>query len=141
MNWGKWIVVSFVLFAAFIATLVTICMKQNVNLVSKDYYQDELKYQQHITRLENTSALSEKPEISLNQKNVQINFQNLSNISNGELVLFCPSNPNQDLKIKIEPTERQIQVPVSQLKSGMYHAKFSWSMDGKDFFIEKTINL
>jgi hypothetical protein len=42
MSWGKWIVVSFLLFAGFIATLVTICMKEDVGLVSSSYYDEEL---------------------------------------------------------------------------------------------------
>jgi hypothetical protein len=40
MNWGKWIIVSFVLFAGFIGTLVTVCVRQDISLVSKDYYKE-----------------------------------------------------------------------------------------------------
>jgi len=63
MNIGKWIVVAFVLFAAFIGTLVVVCVRQDVSLVSRDYYRQELAYQNQIQRLNNTAALLEKPVI------------------------------------------------------------------------------
>ena len=56
MNWGKWIIVSFVLFAAFIGILVVICVRQDISLVSKNYYQEELAYQQQIDRMNNGTA-------------------------------------------------------------------------------------
>jgi hypothetical protein len=142
MNWGKWIIVSFVLFAAFIVTLVTVCMRQEVSLVSKDYYKDELAYQQQITRMQNTDALAEKPSISVEQNGVQIQFTQLSKIEKGSLVLFCPSNPKQDRTIAIEASaSAKKSIAVNDMKHGMYHAKFFWTMDGKDFYIDKTINL
>ena len=45
MNFGKWIVVAFVFFSLFIGTLVTVCVRQDISLVSTDYYKEELIYQ------------------------------------------------------------------------------------------------
>ena len=142
MNWGKWIIVSFVLFAAFIGTLVTVCVRQDVNLVSKDYYKEELAFQDQITRLQNTDSLLHKPEISVTQKGLEIVYNQLSKIEKGKLVLFCPSNPSHDRKIMIESsaTDKQL-VSVADMKPGMYHARFSWSAEGKEFYVEKIINL
>ena len=74
MNWGKWIIVSFVLFAAFIGTLVTVCMRAEVSLVSKDYYKEELEFQKQIVRIENTSALESKPAIVAGKGIIEITF-------------------------------------------------------------------
>jgi hypothetical protein len=41
----------FILFAAFIGTLVTVCLRQDISLVSKDYYKEELQYENQLTRL------------------------------------------------------------------------------------------
>ena len=56
MNWGKSIVLSFVLFAAFIVTLVTVCLRQDISLVSKEYYKEELQYENQLTRLKKCFA-------------------------------------------------------------------------------------
>ena len=59
MNWGKSIILAFVLFAGFIATLVVVCVREDISLVSKDYYKEELLYQDQIQRLNNASQLKE----------------------------------------------------------------------------------
>jgi len=142
MNWGKWIIISFVLFAAFIATLVTVCVRQDVSLVSKDYYKDELAYQDQIIRMQNTHALVEKPLISVEHDHLQIQFAQLSKIEKGNLVLFCPADPKHDRIITIEASESgNKSISINDLQRGMYHAKFSWTMDGKEFYIDKTIKL
>ena len=69
MNWGNGIIFSFVLFAIFIAILVTVCVRQDISLVSSDYYQEELKYQDQITRINNTSKLDTQPVIKIVQNN------------------------------------------------------------------------
>lgn len=78
MNWGKWIIVAFVLFAAFIGTLVTVCVKQDVSLVSRTYYQDELVFDQQIARIQNVSALSKKPVITKSNGVIEVSFDRFS---------------------------------------------------------------
>ena len=142
MNWGKWIIVSFVLFAAFIATLVTVCVRQDVSLVSKDYYQEELKFQDQIMRLENTESLRVKPVITVNQQGVEISYPELSSITHGELMLFCPANAHHDRKVVVPAaSERLVIIPAQELSAGMYKARFTWSMQGKDYYIEETLSL
>ena len=64
MNWGYKIVVAFVIFAAFIGTLVGICVNQDISLVAKDYYRQEIAYQEQIDRMANHEALPEKPKVT-----------------------------------------------------------------------------
>ena len=45
MNWGKSIVLAFVLFAVFIGVLVAVCVREDISLVSRNYYNEELDYQ------------------------------------------------------------------------------------------------
>jgi hypothetical protein len=141
MNWGKWIIVSFVLFAAFIATLVTVCMRQNVDLVSKDYYNEELAYQEQITRMNNVNDLKQKPEIEIKGTSLAISFKQFDEIKDGTLTLFSPSDPKKDKIYKIEPSEGTQQLfPLDDVK-GMYRARMQWSMNGKEYFIETTITI
>ena len=77
MNWGKSIIAAFLFFALFIGVLVFICMKQEVSLVSKDYYKDEINYQQQIERLNNAEHLESKPTISILDADVKVSFKKL----------------------------------------------------------------
>ena len=142
MNWGKWIIVAFVLFAGFIATLVTVCIRQDVSLVSKDYYQEELAYQDQITRLNNTNALLEKPVIRKAGTALKVNFKDFKNIESGSLKLFRPSDPDMDKSFMLESTQEDSQsFPIRDLEAGMYRARMQWMMDGKEYFIETIINI
>jgi len=143
MNWGKWIILSFVLFAAFIATLVTVCVRQDISLVSKDYYKDELVYQEQIERIKNTGLLRSKPVISIiDKKVIRIDFDQFKQLEKGELKLFCPSNASFDRKFEILPTTENSQVfPLDRVQKGMYRARMLWSMHGEGFYFEEVINI
>ena len=143
MSPGKWIVVVFILFAAFIGTLVTVCMREDISLVSADYYQQELAYQDQISRMNNAAALTEKPRVSVTRDFIQVTFDSLSFIEQGKLDLFCPSDSKMDRTFEIsKPGNNQtFRYALTGVKSGMYRVKLSWSMDGKDYYQEDIINL
>jgi hypothetical protein len=140
MNFGKWMVVAFVLFAAFIATLVTVCVRQDVSLVSKDYYKEELGYQEQIHRLNNTAALEAKPVIRIVDQTLQVNFNQPGKIENGELKLFCPSNAKMDRSFTVTTSDETTRTfEINTLQKGMYRAKLFWKMNGKEFYQEEVI--
>ena len=59
INWGTAIVIAFVLFISFIMYFVinmSTNKKYNHDLVTADYYQQELQYQEDINKEENTNA-------------------------------------------------------------------------------------
>jgi hypothetical protein len=140
MNFGKWIVVAFILFAVFISTLVTVCVKQEVNLVSKDYYKDELAYQSQIERISNAKQLTNKPRITKVDSKLQVVFSDELKIQKGELKLFCPSNPKMDKDYSISGVDGNTQLfEITSLQPGMYKAKLLWTMEGKEYFFEEVI--
>jgi len=141
MNFGKWIFVAFVLFAGFIATLVTVCMREDISLVSKEYYADELAYQDQITRINNTSALELKPEIIVSGDLLMVSFDSLEFIDKGNLKLFCPSDASMDRSFELNAVKGpSFTYSLSGLKSGMYRVKLLWGMDSKDYYLEEIIN-
>ena len=74
MNFGKWIVVAFVLFTVFIATLVTVCVRQDISLVRPDYYQEELVHQRKMTLIQNARTLETLPVISVTENVLKVSF-------------------------------------------------------------------
>jgi len=142
MNWGKWIILSFVLFAAFIGVLVVICLRQDVNLVSEDYYKEELAYQQQIERMQNANRLTQKPTLSIAGQSLEVKFGQFDQIENGDVRLFRPSDARLDRRFVLQPSTGVMQrFDISGLPKGMYHAKMRWSMNGKEYFVENPITL
>lgn len=141
MNIGKWIVVSFVLFAAFIATLVTVCMRQEVSLVSGNYYEEELQFQAQIDRERNANALPTKPSIGLKGRQLELALNQSMPITEGTLHIFCPSDARMDRKFKVSPDLDTQVFDLEELNSGMYRVKFRWTMNDKEFYREEVIHL
>ena len=142
MNWGKWIIVAFVLFAGFIATLMTVCMREEISLVSKDYYKDELVYQDQISRINNANSLDKKPVIVTAGNYIEVDFMQFNEIEGGELKLFRPSDSRMDKVFSLRSTEATKQIfAIEGLSKGHYRARMSWAMNGKEYFIETLVTI
>jgi hypothetical protein len=138
----KWIYAAFVFFALFIGTLVVISMRQDINLVSKDYYQEELKHQEKIDKIKNTETLTEKPQLSFESNAVKVVFPYFSTIDKGELHVVRPSNDKLDQTFNVNAMQGDSQVfPLKIWEKGLYRVSLTWTMDGKDYYFEKIMSL
>lgn len=142
MNFGRWIVLAFVLFAAFIGTLVAVCVRQDVSLVTKNYYEEEINHQQKINRLTNAQHLVVKPEIRLTADRISVEFTDFERVAAGELKLLRPSNARLDHTFSITGSVRdEQQFSLRATEPGLYRASLKWTMDGQEYFVEKIIVL
>jgi len=138
----KWVWASFVFFGLFIGTLVVICMREDVNLVSKDYYQQELNHQQKITQQENANQLKEKPQLSFENNSVRLLFPFSSTIQKGELRVMRPSDDRLDQLFELNATGGDNQLfPLKVWQKGLYRVSLTWTMEGKDYYFEKVMVL
>ena len=142
MSWGKWIVTAFVLFVAFIGTIVTVCVRQDVSLVSREYYKDEIAFQQQIERKRNTEQLQQKPEIKIAGNQLIVQFGSESSIESGTIKLFRPSAASLDQNFVLSKSDDTVRVfELTKAQPGAYRVKMNWSMEGKEYYFEKTITI
>ncbi|MEO9967076.1 MAG: FixH family protein [Reichenbachiella sp.] len=144
MNWGKSIVVAFVLFAGLIITMVVISMKHDVNLVDPNYYEEELAYQDQIDRIQNYQDLALKPEIVKTTDQIILIFPSeLADLMNsGEIHFFRPSDHavDQRMKIKLDNENKQA-FSISGFGRGLWKTKLRWTAGDKEYFSEQRIVL
>ncbi|MFN8438591.1 MAG: FixH family protein [Cytophagales bacterium] len=135
--WAKGIVASFVVFALFIVTLVVICVKQDISLESKDYYKDELAYQQKIDSRNNTETLHQKPTINISGTDqvLSVNFVNPTGL-NGKANFYKPDQAKNDFEVNFE---KNISLDMSKKAPGLWKVKLNWKQNGKDFYYEESI--
>jgi len=145
MNWGHKIFISFLLFGAGVATMLVISMREDVNLVSGDYYQQELDYQEQIERLNNYEALQQKPDFKhlVKDKKCILTFPSPAPADiNGTVHFYRPSNSGLDKIYSIKaPSEAGYQFDVSELTKGMWTVKITWKSAGKEYYFEKPMAL
>jgi hypothetical protein len=136
----KWIVLSFILFTVFIGTLVAICVREDVSLVSVNYYQEELVHQDKIGRQRNMLELKDNPVIELSNQQVKISYPILNQMSTGELRLTRPSDSKLDQNFQLSKNgEQSFQLTASE--KGLYRVSLQWTMNGKEYYFEKLIVL
>jgi len=141
MNFGKWIVVAFISFALYIGVLVVICVKQDLNLVSKDYYRDELKYQQKLDQINKANHLTHLPIIAIENGLAKISFGENQHVQNGKLKIERPSNEKLDRNFSLLPDQPSQEFNLGNWMPGLYRASVTWTMEGKEYYFEKQIIL
>jgi nitrogen fixation protein FixH len=142
MNWGWKITIFLAIYMTGIISVVWYSMTLDVNLVADDYYQQELAYEEQITRMKNTALLAEKPtfNISSNKKLVVLTFPKNLSPSDGKITFFRPSDFTQDRKFKLDlDNENQQGFVTASLKPGLWKAKLLWEKDGESYYQEFVI--
>lgn len=141
MDWGKGILLTIIAFVGFILTLVVISVRQDdIHLVTENYYEKEIKYQEHINR--ETSAAGLDREVLVYDSETKSMILDLPVGAKGSLQLFRPSDArlDQDLLLNILE-EGKTTVPLEKLKSGYWKVQLTWTENGVDFYQEKKITI
>ena len=80
-TWGHGVIIALACFIIFICTLIfTVEFSKNTfDLVTDNYYEEEINYQQEIDATNNASLLKEKPKIEIiPDSGIKIRLENLS---------------------------------------------------------------
>ena len=141
MNFGNWITVAFLAFAAIIISLVVVSMRQDVSLVAADYYQQEIAYQGRIDELTNANA-QQSIEVSrkAGEDQLMLTFSEAGSGVTGEVHMYRPSDASLDKSLPLVLDESgTFRIDTSALKKGLWKMKITWKADGKSYFEEKTV--
>ena len=147
MNWGHKILIVIILFVSFIITLVVIAIRQDdIHLVSKNYYEKEILYQQEIDKQRNYEQYfqGEIAEYAQESRELTLSFANeqLQGMPQGTIHLFRPSDARLDKHITIATnTEGKQVLPMQALASGQWKVKVDWVQNNLAFSQEQTLIL
>jgi hypothetical protein len=145
INWGTGIVIAFIGFISFIMYFIitmNIDDKYSHDLVTEDYYAEELTYQNDIDKLKNTKALSENITYKKTSEGMIIQFPkniDFKNIS-GKVFLYRPSNKQLDFDTAISLSKPYLLIPDNRLVDGRWNIKIDWQYKGKQYLFKESIN-
>ena len=140
INWGNKLVITMIIFAGIMATMVTIAMRENIDLVDTNYYKKELAYEEQIEKMRNTKK-DNAIEVAFDKESELIIMKFKEEIQVGEIHLFRPSDAKKDIKIRLSSDNNIQKIPTSGLQSGLWRIKVSWEQKGDSYFYEQQINL
>lgn len=144
MSWGIKIACLYTGFGLFIAIMVSLTMGENTDLVTPDYYEQELKFQDRIDAINRTGLLKEQLTWELKENKLYLRFpQELQGRKmRGTIYFFRPSDAKLDKKAVIpDIREGMSSIPVKMLKKGMYKIQINWQADSTIYFNEGVIQI
>lgn len=141
-SWGKGIFITYALFLVIILSVVVYLSSIDVNLVTDDYYEKELKHQEQINKEARTNQLPEKLKITVTQNLINLKFPSLFKpyeIS-GLVQFYRPSDSQKDFSVNIELSDSLEQtILTSSIQRGYWRIKVDWTVEEKDYFNEKLV--
>lgn len=142
MNWGNKLVLVFVAFIALIGTLVYKAIHTQYDLVSEAYYQDELKYEDHITAVKNATKLSDIT-VELDAANVIVTLpKEMTGYKvDGNAWFYYKTNAANDRKQLFSTSDGTASFAKEGLPKGNVLLKLNWKSGNDEYYVEKTINL
>lgn len=144
MSWGIRITVLYMSFVTLILSLVFITTKNKDELESKDYYRQELDYQNKINAIKNANELVTPIQYEVDGKIISLDIPSELKTKDfeGEVYLFRPSDSSKDLNLKFKLSENgKINITDSKLVSGVYKMKITVTSNSKKYIREEVINL
>jgi hypothetical protein len=143
MNWGNKLVLVFIVFGLFIGYLVYRAVTTKYDLVSKEYYKDELRYQDKIDRIKNASKISEvKLEQDAEAVIIHLPQEQMGYAVSGDVFFYCITDDRNDYHtaLQVDSTNRQI-ILKKALQKGAYELKINWQLGKELYYSEQKLQI
>jgi len=140
-SWPAGISIIYILFVVILLALVIFSSYHSVDLVAKDYYEQEIKYQQQIDRINRADSLSAPVSWHHDKEQrlvtIQFPMELIADDVEGNILFFRPSDAKQDKLMALRLSSKNIQtISTQHLIPGLWKLKIFWQIDQKDFYAE-----
>ncbi|MBI2729397.1 MAG: FixH family protein [Sphingobacteriales bacterium] len=144
MNWGNKLLITFIVFGAGMSFMVYKSVNSKFELVSKEYYKDELAYQQVIDGTKNADALTSKLTITEDEKNIvlQLPEELKGKKITGSVWFYSAADETKDRKFELKTNadgkqffENKLFFPIN------YKVKIDWKADSEHYYTEKDFSI
>ncbi|GAA4281091.1 FixH family protein [Gaetbulibacter aestuarii] len=143
-NWGTGIVLAFAGFMSFILYfIISVMVDKNYDydLVTEDYYGEELSYQESINKLKNAENLNENLRYEHTADGLVIYFPETMKPEaiGGEILLYRPSNKHLDFKTPIVLSGHSLLIPEDKLVSGRWDLSVDWHYENTNYLYKQNL--
>jgi len=143
-SWGHGVILalgSFILFILYMVIYFGQGMK-NAELVSEDYYEEELQYQTVIDAKNRAEILQYKPEYTQSKSGISVKFPTeiLPKDKKVSFVLYRTDDANLDIKKDVTlNVVNSFHIPAKILSPGSYTLKLKWNKDKQDYQLDYSL--
>ena len=129
--------ILFILFLIFIFPMG----KQNAEMISNNYYEEELKYQDVIDAKNNAAKLEKTPVYKTSGEGLLITFPETIKVDENTVsfVLFRTEDSNLDVKKEVTLQHNLFLIPAKVISKGSYTLKLKWTENKKPYQVDYDI--
>ena len=144
LNWGFGILVSYLIFAGTMVLFAVKASQQSNDLVTDEYYEDAVNYQQKIDASKN--ALDGTSLIDVRFINESKTLELLANdsLNNyiGMIYFYKPDDSKKDFNLDFKINNgTQSLYSLNSIPSGIWKMNISWTIGQKKYYLEKRITV
>jgi hypothetical protein len=142
MNWGYKLFFTFIVFAGLMSFLVYKAVHTDFQLVEKEYYKSELRYQDIIDGTNRVNSLASPVSIASDKEVITLKLpaEAVSSNTEGEIWFYCAYDATRDKHLSLRPEVTGLQlIPASTLLPGNYLVKIQWKKEGNQYYSEQQL--
>jgi hypothetical protein len=144
--WPVAIIVTFALFFAGTVGLVVMACSHKVELVSADYYEQELKFQGRIDRVERTRSAPAQATVTYDAGDkciiVSLSADQVGHEVSGRIELYRPSAADLDRAVKLDPDTNGVQrLDATGLAPGLWRVRITWTSEKQNYYLDQKVVL
>lgn len=142
ISWGIKVTILYCSFAAFLFTMLFMARNRKTDLVTENYYEAEINYQERIDRQHNSKKLSEPVVIGYKAatKSIVADMPDLGAPITGTALIYRPSDAALDrtVEVNLQPGGDFAYNTAGMLR-GLWRMELTWSSNGVDYYNEEVI--
>lgn len=140
--WG--IVAAFAIFIPATAGLIVLACWQKDHLVRADYYEQEIRYQGQIDRLERTRRLGSQVSVGYDARAQRIRIalpvDHARQRAQGRIQLYRPSEAGLDRYFELELDDSGTQLlDARPLRPGLWKVRVSWKVANYEYALDEKV--
>ena len=124
-------------------TFVVFCSRHPADLVASDYYEQEVRFQGQIDRIQRTQKQAALTSVSYEAARRRIIIALApapAEKVTGQVQLYRPSAASLDKALKLEPDASGVQtIEADSLSAGLWKVRVSWRSGGQDYYVEQSV--
>ncbi len=122
--------------------MVGISMTKNSDLVSENYYEKELKYQDKINMINRANALPEKIKIEVAQTFLKVTYPEVFSKEKitGKINFYRAMDKKKDFSTDINNDKNSSQeINIKEMDKGSWKIQIYWNVKGEEYFTESDL--
>lgn len=145
-GWPFAIAGSLALFAAGLVALIVVAGSGRMELVTSDYYEQELRHQKHLDKLGRARELASPARVLLDASEgvirIQLPAEHAKAGAQGEVVLYRPSSAAHDRRVALALDAMGSQrLAMAEMEPGLWRIRVDWQALNQDYCIEDRIRI